>query len=235
MNTETTVHLLRHGEVYNPGGILYGRMDGYHLSDLGQQMAHRVAEAIGDRDITHIVASPLERAQETVAPLAKVRGLEVVTDARVVESGNVFAGQRFGVRRSILLSPKAWPHLWNPFRPSWGEPYKQVAARMMAAVHDAREAAEGHEAVIVSHQLPIWVTRLHVEGRSFLHDPRKRRCTLCSLTSLTFRDDRVTTLRYSEPAADLIPAKDRSAPFSAGGAPAHAPVDVPAADPSGGA
>jgi broad specificity phosphatase PhoE len=217
--SRTTVHLLRHGEVYNPGGVLYGRMDGYHLSDLGQQMAHRVAEAIGDRDITHLVASPLERAQETIAPLAALRGLDVGTDARVVESTNVFAGKRFGVRRSILTSPSSWRYLWNPFRPSWGEPYKEVVARMMAAVHDARDAARGHEAVIVSHQLPIWVTRLHVEGRSFLHNPRSRRCTLCSLTSLTFHGDELTTLRYSEPAADLIPVKDRSDPFSAGGAP----------------
>lgn len=219
MSLQTTIHLLRHGEVHNPSGVLYGRMGGYHLSDRGQEMARRVADAVKDRDITHIIASPLERAQETAAPLAEAKGLEIATDERVVESDNIFAGKRFGVRRSILRSPKAWPYLWNPFKPSWGEPYKEVVARMMAAVDDARETARGHEAVIVSHQLPIWITRLHVENRSFLHDPRKRQCTLCSLTSLTFDGDRLTTVRYSEPAADLIPAKDRSAPFSAGGAP----------------
>jgi broad specificity phosphatase PhoE len=217
---KTTVHLLRHGEVYNPTGVLYGRMDGYHLSALGKQMAQRVADAVGDRDITHLVASPLERAQETIAPLAKARGLEIVTDPRVVESGNVFEGKTFGVGDGVLRKPGSWIHLWNPLRPSWGEPYKDLVARMMAAVYDARDAARGHEAVIVSHQLPIWITRLHVEHRSFLHDPRKRQCTLCSLTSLTFDGDELTTLRYSEPAADLIPVKDRKAPFSAGGAPA---------------
>jgi broad specificity phosphatase PhoE len=219
---KTTVHLLRHGEVYNPTGVLYGRMDGYHLSDLGRQMAQRVADAVADRDITHLVASPLERAQETIAPLAKAHGLEVVTDVRVIESTNKFEGRPFGVGDGVLRRPSAWRYLWNPFRPSWGEPYKEIVTRMMAAVYDARDAARGHEAVIVSHQLPIWTTRLHVEHRSFLHDPRKRQCTLCSLTSLTFEDDELTTLRYSEPAADLIPAKDRKAPFSAGGAPAEA-------------
>lgn len=218
---QTVVHLLRHGEVHNPSGVLYGRMDGYHLSALGQQMAQRVADSIGDRDITHLVSSPLERAQETVAPLAKRRGLEVTTDQRVVESSNVFEGKNFGVGDGVLRKPQAWRHLWNPLRPSWGEPYKLVVARMMAAVHDARDAAVGHEAVIVSHQLPIWVTRLHVERRSFLHDPRRRQCTLCSLTSLTFDGESLTTMRYSEPAADLIPVKDRRAPFSAGGAPAE--------------
>lgn len=216
----TTVHLLRHGEVYNPTGILYGRMDGYHLSDLGRKMAERVADSIGGRDIAHLVSSPLERAQETIRPLAEARDLEVHTDARVIESSNVFEGKPFAVGDGVLRKPSAWRHLWNPFRPSWGEPYKEVVARMMAAVRDARDAARGHEAVIVSHQLPIWITRLHVEHRSFLHDPRRRQCTLCSLTSLTFDGDELTTLRYSEPAADLLPPKDRKAPFSAGGAPA---------------
>lgn len=216
----TVVHLLRHGEVHNPEGVLYGRMPGYHLSDLGQLMARRVTEAIEDRDVTHVVSSPLERAQETAAPLAKAFGVNVTTDARVIESTNVFEGKRFGVGDGVLKKPSAWRHLWNPIRPSWGEPYKQVAARMMAAVYDARDVASGHEAVIVSHQLPIWVTRLHVEDRSFLHDPRRRQCTLCSLTSLTFDGAVLTTVHYSEPAADLIPVRDRRATFSAGGAPA---------------
>lgn len=219
----TVVHLLRHGEVNNPTGVLYGRMTGFHLSELGGHMAQRVADMVGDRDITHMVASPLERAQETAAPLAAVRGLEVVADPRAIESSNVFQGERFGVGDGVLRRPQAWRHLWNPIRPSWGEPYKQIAARMMAAVYDARDAAEGHEAVIVSHQLPIWVTRLFVERRSFLHDPRQRQCTLCSLTSLTFENGQLATVGYSEPAADLIPVADRKSPFSAGGAPKEQP------------
>ena len=216
--TTTVVHLLRHGEVHNPTGVLYGRMSGYHLSELGRKMAQRVADSVGDRDITHVISSPLERAQETAAPLAVARGVEVVTDPRVIESTNAFEGKRFGVGDGVLKRPSSWRHLWNPVRPSWGEPYKQVVARMMAGVYDARDAAAGHEAVVVSHQLPIWITRLHIEGRSFLHDPRKRQCTLCSLTSLTFEGERLTTVRYSEPAADMIPFRDRTSPFSAGGA-----------------
>lgn len=217
---DTVVHLLRHGEVHNPEGVLYGRRDGFHLSDLGNQMARRVAEAIGDRDIVHLRVSPLERAQETARPLAEARGLEIVTDERVIESTNRFEGVSFGEgAMTILKRPRLWRHLWNPLTPSWGEPYKQVVARMMAAVEDARRDADGHEAVIVSHQLPIWITRLHAEKRSFLHDPRSRQCTLCSLTSFHFVGDRITQVSYSEPAGDLIPTKDRKAPFSAGGAP----------------
>ncbi|WP_372733747.1 histidine phosphatase family protein [Nocardioides sp.] len=219
MTTETTVHLLRHGEVYNPEGVLYGRRDGFRLSELGVRMAERVAEVVGQRDVVQVRCSPLERAQETAAPLARARGVEIVTDERIIESTNIFEGKRFGVGDGALRKPSAWRHLWNPWKPSWGEPYKEIVARMMAAVHESREAAAGHEAVLVSHQLPIWTTRLHVENRSFLHDPRKRQCTLCSLTSLHFEDDRLTRVSYSEPAGDLIPAADRRAPFSAGGAP----------------
>jgi broad specificity phosphatase PhoE len=216
---QTTVHLIRHGEVHNPEGVLYGRRDGYHLSELGRQMAERVGRTLGERDIVHLRCSPLERAQETAAPLAAARGLDPVTDPRVIESTNVFEGRRFGHGENALRKPSTWIHLRNPLKPSWGEPYKEVVARMLAAIHDARDAARGHEAAIVSHQLPIWITRLSLEKRSFLHDPRKRQCTLCSVTSLQFTGDELTTITYSEPAGDLIPVRDRKSPFSAGNAP----------------
>jgi len=219
MGVQTIVHLLRHGEVHNPEGVLYGRRDGYHLSELGTTMAERVADVIGERDIVHLRSSPLERAQETAAPLAAARGLTPVLDPRVIESANVFEGKRFGHGDNALRKPSTWIHLWNPLKPSWGEPYQEVVARMLAAVYDARDAARGHEAAIVSHQLPIWITRLSLEKRSFLHDPRKRQCTLCSVTSLQFTGDRLATITYSEPAGDLIPVRDKSAPFSAGNAP----------------
>jgi broad specificity phosphatase PhoE len=216
---ETVVHLVRHGEVHNPEGVLYGRRDGYHLSELGREMAERIAKALGERDIVHLRTSPLERAQETAAPLARVRGLTPVLDQRVIESANLFEGKRFGRGDNALRKPATWIHLRNPFRPSWGEPYKEVAARMLAAAYDARDAARGHEAAIVSHQLPIWIARLALEKRWFVHDPRRRRCTLCSVTSLRFAGDALTTITYSEPAGDLIPVRDKSAPFSAGNAP----------------
>ena len=228
MSSNTVVHLLRHGEVHNPQGILYGRAGGYHLSERGRRMADRVAERIGDRDITYLVSSPLERAQETAAPLAAARGLTVELDQRVIESGNIFEGSPFDLNDSLLRRPQIWPKLWNPFRPSWGEPYRDIVARMWPAVLDAREAAEGHEAVVVSHQLPIWITRLNAEGKRFLHDPRRRHCTLCSLTSFTFDGDRLVSVGYSEPAGDLIPVAQRRDPFSAGGT-EDAPDETPPA------
>ncbi|WP_322937673.1 histidine phosphatase family protein [Nocardioides bizhenqiangii] len=216
---DTVVHLVRHGEVHNPDGILYGRRDGFHLSDLGRDMAEKTAAFLASRDITVLRSSPLERARETAAPLADKLGLEIGIDARVIESTNRFEGLTFGRGTNALRNPLLWRHLYNPFRPSWGEPYRTIVARMMAAIHDVRRDTLGHEGVIVSHQLPIWTTRLHVERRSFLHDPRRRQCTLCSVTSLHFVDDRIAQVSYQEPAIDLIPKSDRSAPFSAGDAP----------------
>jgi broad specificity phosphatase PhoE len=204
---KTVVHLLRHGEVENPTGILYGRMPGYHLSEVGQKMAERVAHTMKGRDITYVVSSPLERAQETAQPTAEAFGLEIVTDPRVIEAENVFEGMRFGIGDGSLRKPSAWKHLYNPFKPSWGEPYKDIVIRMLAALHDARQAASGHEALIVSHQLPIWIVRCFIEGRRLIHDPRRRQCSLSSLTTFTYRDDKVVTVAYSEPAADLLPVK----------------------------
>jgi broad specificity phosphatase PhoE len=202
----TVVHLVRHGEVDNPSGVLYGRLPGYHLSDLGRKMADRVAEHFAGRDITHVVASPLERAQETAAPVAAVLGLETATDERLIEAENSFQGKSFGVGDGALKHPGNWKYLTNPFRPSWGEPYIDQVVRMMAALGAARDAARGHEAVCVSHQLPIWIVRSFVERRRLWHDPRKRQCTLASLTSFTYEGDKIVSVGYSEPARDLVPA-----------------------------
>ena len=138
MSDKTIVHLLRHGEVHNPGGVLYGRRPGFHLSALGQDMAQRIADTIGGRDIAQIRISPLERVRETAAPLVAARGIEPVVDERVIESTNVFEGEQFGADTRTLLSPRAWRHLYNPFRPSWGEPYREVAARMRSAAASTR-------------------------------------------------------------------------------------------------
>ncbi len=195
---------MRHGEVYNPTKILYGRIPGFRLSQLGEEMAEVVAASLSKNDITYVVASPLERAQQTATPIAVLHKLPLATDHNLIESENVFEGQRVSVGDGVLRNPRTWRHLWNPFRPSWGEPYVQVAARMRIAIEDARKNALGHEAVCVSHQLPIWVARLDAEKRPFLHDPRRRQCSLASLTSFVFDDEKLVDVLYSEPAAELV-------------------------------
>jgi broad specificity phosphatase PhoE len=202
--TRTVVHLLRHGEVFNPEKVLYGRLPGYRLSELGEQMADRAAQFLRNNDITVVTASPLERAQQTAIPVAAVHNLMIGSDVDLIEADNVFEGQRVSVGDGVLRQPQAWKYLYNPFKPSWGEPYKVLAERMQRAVYRAREQAHGHEAVLVSHQLPIWIARLAFENARFAHDPRKRQCSLASLTSFTFDDDVLTAIVYTEPSADLL-------------------------------
>ncbi|WP_347351176.1 histidine phosphatase family protein [Intrasporangium sp.] len=206
--TRTVIHLMRHGEVHNPTGVLYGRLPGYHLSELGQQMARTVAAHLALSDITLVVASPLERAQQTAAPIAARHRLPVETDARLIESANHFQGHAFST--VSLLDPRHWPKVVNVTKPSWGEPYEAIAVRMLAAIADARTAAYGHEAILVSHQLPIWTVRNRLQERRLWHDPRKRECSLASLTSLQYVDDELESIAYSEPAGELLAKASRT-------------------------
>jgi broad specificity phosphatase PhoE len=203
----TLVHVVRHGEVHNPEKILYGRLPGYHLSELGTKMAERVAEWLAGRDVTAVIASPLERAQETAAPIANAFDRPIEIDPRLIEADNHFEGKTFGVGDGSLKHPANWPYLWNPFRPSWGEPYRDLAHRMLAAAAAARGRAVGNEAVCVSHQLPIWIMRCRIEGRRLWHDPRSRQCGLASVTTIRYEGELIRSITYSEPAADLVPGK----------------------------
>jgi broad specificity phosphatase PhoE len=205
LGERTVVHLMRHGEVHNPAGVLYGRLPGYRLSEAGEGMARTVADWFSTRDVTYLVASPLERAQQTAQPIADALGLTIATDERLIEAGNSFEGKTFGVGDGSMKHPENWWRLRNPWKPSWGEPYREIAARMVGAIATARDAARGHEAVCVSHQLPVWTVRLHLEGRSYLHDPRKRQCGLASVTSVTYDGDRMVGLTYAEPAGATDP------------------------------
>jgi len=194
----TVVHLLRHGEVSNPNGVLYGRLPGYHLSANGRLMAEAAADFFAERPVAALFASPLERAQETARPVAERLGLEIVTDERLIESVNVLEGKAVTLAQ-LALNPSNWRYLWNPFRPSWGEPYTQVAARMRQVIDRAREAARGQEAICVSHQLPIWISRLAAEHKHLWHNPNNRQCALGSVTSFTFDGDELAGVSYAVP------------------------------------
>lgn len=202
------VHLIRHGEVENPKKILYGRQPGWRLSARGQDMAQTLGEWSKGLDLGALHVSPLQRAQETALPISLAHNLPISTDEKLIEAANIFEGESFGVGDGVLLHPKAWRHLWNPWKPSWGEPYVDQVNRMLAAVFAAREAAGGKDAICVSHQLPIWILRSSIEGRHLIHDPRKRQCSLASVTTIHFDDhDMITGISYLEPARHLLPVK----------------------------
>lgn len=213
-----SVHVLRHGQVHNPDNILYGRQPGWRLSELGHQMAEVVAQWSTQFNVGALLASPLQRAQETAAPLAKAHNLEIITDTNLIESANIFEGKKFELGSGVLRHPEMWRYLTKPWVPSWGEPYEEQINRMLAALFSARDIANAasvagapRDAFMVSHQLPIWTLRSIVEGRSLMHDPRKRECTLASVTSFYLSDDGVIEgVSYSEPARDLLPKKYQS-------------------------
>jgi broad specificity phosphatase PhoE len=202
------IHFIRHGEVHNPEKILYGLQPGWRLSERGIQMAQVVAQWSKNLNLGAIHSSPLQRAQETVAPVIDTHKLQLTTDKNLIEASNIFEGKKFELGSGVLKHPKSWRYLYNPWRPSWGEPYDQIINRMLKALFSARDAAGGKDAICVSHQLPIWILRSAVEGRRLLHDPRKRECSLASVTSFELDlDGMVNGVSYSEPAQHLLPIK----------------------------
>ena len=167
-----------------------------------------VADWTKQFDLGALVASPLERAQETAYPISQAHSLNVNTDERLIEAANIFEGKKFELGNGILKHPTSWWHLRNPWKPSWGEPYVEQVNRMLSAVFSAKEKANGKDALVVSHQLPIWILRSAIENRNFLHDPRKRICTLASVTSVHIDDDGIISgISYNEPAKHLLPNK----------------------------
>jgi broad specificity phosphatase PhoE len=203
-----TIHFVRHGEVHNPEKILYGLQPGWRLSDRGNEMAAVIGEWSAKLDLGAIHSSPLQRAQETVAPIIAKHKLSLATDKNLIEASNIFEGKKFELGSGVLRHPSSWRYLYNPWKPSWGEPYDQLISRMLKGLFAARDAAGGKDAICVSHQLPIWILRSAVEGRRLLHDPRKRECTLASVTSFELDNEgMISSVSYSEPAKHLLPKK----------------------------
>jgi broad specificity phosphatase PhoE len=203
------IHLVRHGEVFNPDGVLYGRIPGFGLSDLGHRMAAAAADDLvaRERPIAALYTSPLQRARESGRPIAEAVQLAPAIEERIIEPTNAFEGRRMQGPGGALRDPRMWRFLWNPLLPAWGEHFTSIAARMRAAMTDAHVAAEASgvegDVVMVSHQLPIWMAHRSIVGESLPHDPRKRRCALSSITSFELRDGRLVEVGYSDPGAAL--------------------------------
>jgi broad specificity phosphatase PhoE len=196
------IHLVRHGEVHNPDRVLYGRIPGYGLSELGKRMAKAAADSKVGHPITRLYASPLQRTQESAAPWSSNFGLPIITDDRLIEPWNDFEGTP-GFGAKALRDPHLWPKLRNPFKPSWGEPYTQIAKRMLDIIEQAWSDTGSGEVVLVSHQLPIWMVHRTLAGERTFHDPRRRRCALSSITTLARAGDHFIEVDYQDPAAAL--------------------------------
>jgi broad specificity phosphatase PhoE len=205
------VHLIRHGEVFNPKGVLYGRLDGFPLSELGEQMASDAALALhgSGSPVTRLVASPLLRTQQSAKPVAEAFDLVAELDDRLIEPFNIFEGRKM-TPGHVVVRPHLFFHLRNPYRPSWGEPYEQVLARMTAAIDELADETPSGELVLVTHQLPIWTTHLGLAGLPLAHNPNRRRCALSSITTIEKRGSKWVEVDYRDPAAPRR-AKDKGA------------------------
>lgn len=170
---------------------------------MAEAAAHELAAS--DRAVSMVLASPLVRAQQSAAPIAEAFNLPIVTEERIIEPTNAFEGT---VGRTAFKNPKYWYRFLNPFRPSWGEPYRSIANRVRGAMDDAWDAARDAERqgdiVMVSHQAVVWAAHRDINGEPLFHNPAKRRCELSSITSFERRGGRWFEVDYRTPAAHLM-------------------------------
>jgi broad specificity phosphatase PhoE len=198
------IHLIRHGEVHNPGGVLYGRLPEFRLSERGHQMAELAAKDLieQERKIGAIYSSPLLRTRESAGHVQQAFSLTPTPDERLIEPFNIFEGRKLSAGH-ILIRPHLYFHLRKPSQPSWGEPFESIAARMLDAMQDAWQNTQVGDAVLVSHQLPIVTVHRKLAGLKLPHNPKQRRCGLSSITSFERRGEAFVEVDYRDPAAKL--------------------------------
>jgi broad specificity phosphatase PhoE len=201
---KTTIHLVRHGHVENPDRVLYGRLPGFSLSARGREQAELLKRHFAPVPLAGVLASPLERAQQTAAAIAEPHGLQVEPDERLIEASSLFEGVAGNMAWYLLRHPGTWWKLRDVRTPSWGERNVDLAERVLAAVTAARERFPGQQVVLVSHQAPIWVARLAYERKPLGHWPGRRQCSLASVTTLELGSDQLLRLTYAEPAAAAL-------------------------------
>lgn len=201
---------MRHGEVHNPGGVLYERLPNFGLTPKGRDLAQSALRHVSLSSITRLVVSPLQRARESMEPWEKSTGLAASIDDRVIEPWNEFRGMALDGGLSLATRPDLWKFLTNPLRPSWGEPYQDIATRMLAAMRDAADSVDGGDVVIVSHQLPIWMVHRAMADTPLAHFPGTRRCSLSSVTSFEVHPADFVEFDYRE-ALDVDSALDSGA------------------------
>ena len=215
----TTIHFVRHGEVHNPDHILYERLPGFHLSDRGRRMAEATARYLAASPQTNtaaaIYSSPLDRTRETAQAILTALNetrmarneepLELVTDQRIIEAGNNFRGTRIGHGEGALWRNGNWKLVTNLWKPSWGESYRQIAARVSAFAQEKVGEHAGQQIIVVSHESPIWSYRHLLETGHPEHNMLLRHTALASVTSITYdsQTGNVMSITYVDPAASV--------------------------------
>ena len=189
----TTIHFVRHGKVENPGHLLYERLPGFHLSEVGVRMAQATAH--------YIAVSP---QLNTVSAIYS-SPLELTTDERIIEARNEFRGTRIGYGEGALWKNGNWKLVRNLWKPSWGESYQSIAHRVQAFALEKVGEHPGEQIIVVSHESPIWSYRHMLETGHPEHNMLLRHTALASITSITYDCDtrKVLSITYVDPAAGV--------------------------------
>ena len=130
--------------------------------------------------------------------------LAIEIDPDLIEADNIFEGKRVSVGDGVLSSRRPGATCTTRSGRRGASPTTRWRTGCTGPSPRPGTKARGHEAVLVSHQLPIWIARLAAEERRLWHDPRSRQCTLASLTSLTYDGDTLAAITYTEPSRDLL-------------------------------
>ena len=209
---QTVVHLLRHGEVYNPTKVLYGRLPGFRLSELGVQMAKAAAAGLR-RARRHLRrgqpagARAADRRADRGPVRAADRGRRAADRERQLLRGQAGRRRRRRAARPAQLVGAARPV--HARRGASRTTHDRPADVRRAAGRPGRRP-RGTRRCCVSHQLPIWTLRRHLERKRLWHDPRRRQCGLASLTSFHFDGDDAG--RHRLPRAGRPPGRARRRP-----------------------
>jgi probable phosphoglycerate mutase len=161
----TLVLLVRHGQTPTTGKILPGRAAGLHLADTGRQQADKVAERLaGFRNVDAVYASPLERARETAAPIARALNLRVRIERGLLECD---FGDWTGAELKKLMKKPEWTTVQrapSTFRFPNGESFTEMQTRMVSTLDRLVERHRGRTIVCVSHADPIKAAVAHAMG-----------------------------------------------------------------------
>ena len=163
--TFTTILLVRHGQTPTTGKVLPGRAKGLHLADEGKRQAEIAAERIGElKRVDAIYSSPLERAKETAAPIARERGLRTRADRGLWECD---FGDWTGKELKQLMKLPEWQTVQRApsmFRFPNGESFTEMQTRMVSALDRLRAEHPGGTIVCVSHADTIKAAVAHALG-----------------------------------------------------------------------
>jgi probable phosphoglycerate mutase len=161
----TTVVVVRHGQTPTTGRTLPGRAPGLHLADTGQQQAERAAARIAElKKVDALYTSPLERARETAAPIARATGLKAVVAKGLVECD---FGEWTGQELKELMKLPEWQTVQrapSTFRFPGGESFAEMQLRIISTVDELRVRHAGGTIVCVSHADPIKALVAHAVG-----------------------------------------------------------------------